>query len=127
VIEQNEIANLMPCDFIVVNPADWADMELTKDTYGRYIVGDPANSLLPPTLWGRAVVVSNGITAGTFLAGVRQECCIYDRQDAMVEISTEYSDYFVRNMVAIRCEERLALVVYRPLAFVQGTFNSSPA
>lgn len=127
VIEQAEIANVMPCDFIVVNPTDWSDMELTKDTYGRYVVGDPANGMLAPTLWGRSVVVSNGVASGTFLAGVRNEACIYDRQDAMVEISTEYSDYFARNMVAIRCEERLALVCYRALAFITGTFNSSPA
>ena len=126
-IEQNEAANVLPPDFIVVNPVDWADIELTKDSYGRYVVGDPAAGALAPRIWGKNVVVSNNITSGTFLAGVSQEATIRDRMEAVVEISTEYSDYFVRNMVAIRCEERLTLVCYRPLAFLHGSFTTSPA
>jgi hypothetical protein len=41
-----------------------------------------------------------------------------------VEVSRDYSDFFVKNMMAILCEERLALVVYRPEALVQGAFPS---
>jgi hypothetical protein len=33
-----------------------------------------------------------------------------DRMEMQVEISTEHSDYFVRNLVAVRAEKRLALV-----------------
>src|SRR5947209_10820774 len=43
---------------------------------------------------------------------------ICDRLDTIVEISTEHQDYFVKNMIAIRAEKRLALVVKRPAAFV---------
>lgn len=27
--------------FVVLNPADWWTISLTKDDYGRYVLGDP--------------------------------------------------------------------------------------
>ncbi|MDI8977993.1 phage major capsid protein, partial [Salmonella enterica subsp. enterica serovar Lubbock] len=39
---------------------------------------------------------------------------IFDREDANVVISTENADDFEKNMISIRCEERLALAVKRP-------------
>jgi hypothetical protein len=41
-------------------------------------------------------------------------------------VSTEHSDYFVKNLVAIRAEKRLALITRRPASFVTGSFTTSP-
>ncbi|MGE5113125.1 MAG: phage major capsid protein [Acidobacteriaceae bacterium] len=41
---------------------------------------------------------------------------------ATVEVSREHRDFFTKNLVAILCESRLALTVYRPTAFVYGGF-----
>ena len=46
---------------------------------------------------------------------------IADREDALVRISEHHDDFFVRNMVAILCEERTALVIERGGAIVKGT------
>jgi hypothetical protein len=34
---------------------------------------------------------------------------------------------FAKNLVAIRCEKRVALVTRRPASFITGTFTTSPA
>jgi HK97 family phage major capsid protein len=126
IITQLQVGNLTGPGFIVVNPIDWADIETAKDSLGRYLVGDPRSSLAP-NLWGVRVVPTNNISSGTFLAGKSGEAQIRDRMDAVVEVSTEHSDYFTRNMVAVRAEERLTLVVFRPTAFITGSFSNSPA
>lgn len=104
----------------VLNPIDWARIELTKDSQGRYIVGNPQGSLAP-TLWGLPVVATQAMTADKFLTGAfNMGAQIFDRQDATVEVSTEDGDNFTKNKVTIRAEQRLALAIYRPEAFVFG-------
>lgn len=119
-IKQARIAEF-PVDGIILNPEDWEAIELIKTSIGEYVFGDPA-SAQPFTLWGKRVVETNAITAGTFLVGAfRLGAMVWDREQATVEVSTEHQDFFVKNMVAIRAEERLALTVYRPAAFVSGS------
>lgn len=111
-------------DAIVLHPTDWARIELTKDQEGRYILANP-QQLTGPTLWGRPVVATQAMTEDEFLVGAfRLGAQVFDREDASVEISTEDRDNFVKNMVTIRCEERLALAVYRPEAFITGDFGN---
>jgi len=107
-------------DGIVLNPTQWAAIETTKDTEGRYIIGNPADGAAP-RLWRRPVVETQAMTTDKFLVGAfAMGSQIFDREDANVQISTEDQDNFIKNMVTIRAEERLASAVYRPLAFVKG-------
>lgn len=111
-------------DAIVMHPTDWEDIELTKNTFGGYIWANPA-SRLGPTLWGLPVVISTSLAPGEFLVGAFKIAAqIWDREDVTVDISTEDRDNFIRNMVTIRCEERLALTVYRPESFIFGDFEA---
>lgn len=115
----------LPATGHVLNPIDWATIELTKDTTGQYIIGNPQGTL-QPTLWGLPVVATQAMTAGAFLTGAfRMGAQIFDRMDARVEISTEDSDNFRKNLVTILAEERLALAVYRPEAFIKGTYAAA--
>lgn len=109
-----------PSNGFVLNPIDWAKIELEKDTTGRHIIGDP-QSLAQPTLWGVPVVQTKAITAGDFLTGSFDlGAQIFDRQQSGIAVSTENEDDFVKNLVTILCEERLALAIYRPESFVKG-------
>jgi HK97 family phage major capsid protein len=110
---------------IVLNPTNWALMELTKDSTGQYVFAQP-QSAAAPRLWGRNVVSTPAMTQGRFLVGdFAQHAQIFDREDASVAISAEDRDNFVRNMLTILVEERLALAIYRPQAFIKGRLESS--
>ena len=81
-------------DFIVLNPVDYHDIELIKDAasnIGQYVVGDPVSGqpMDIRTLWGRRVIVTNSMTSGSFLVGNSDAARIFDRQEAVVDISTE--------------------------------------
>lgn len=116
-------ASLFQPDGVVVSPIDWMKIRLIKDTQGRYIFGDPHSSS-PPSVWGQRVVASLSIASTRFLVGAFQQGAqIWDRENATVRIAEQHADFFVKNMVAILAEERLALTVYRPGAFVRGNFN----
>lgn len=110
-------------EFVVLNPAQWENIELTKDSQGRYIIANP-QSLLGPQIWGLPVIATNSMRQGQFLVGNGTMAAqIWDRQQSAVLLSREDSDNFRRNMVTLLCEERLALTVYRPSALIKGTFS----
>ena len=116
---------LYPSTGTVLNPADWAAIEMTKDTQGRYIFANPTG-LAGPVLWGKPVVESLAMAQNNFLTGAfRMAAQIFDREDVSVQISTEDRDNFVKNMVTVLAEERLALAVYRPAALIKGNFTGA--
>lgn len=116
-----------PANGIVMHPSDWADIELTKTNEGAYLFANPQGGS-DPRLWRLPVVETQAMTIDKFLVGAfALGSQIFDREDANVEISTEDSDNFRKNLVTIRAEERLASVVYRPEAFVKGDFSDALA
>ena len=110
-------------DAIVLHPSDWEEIELTKTDEGAYIWANP-RGLLGPTLWGLPVIDTTAVEEGEFLVGnFQMAAMLWDREDAVVDISTEDRDNFIKNMVTIRAEERLALEVSRPEALIYGDFE----
>ena len=106
---------------IILNPADWFQIQMIKDTQGRYVFGAPQESAMP-MIWGIPVVATNSMTQGKFMVlDSRRAGYIADREDATVKISDSHSDFFVRNMVAILCEERMAFVSAQSGAVIYGT------
>lgn len=109
-----------PATAFVLNPIDWAKIELTKDLGGNYIIGSPQGALTP-RLWNLPVVSTQAMASGEFLTGAFNIAAqIFDRMEIEVLLSSENVDDFEKNMFTIRAEERLALAVYRPEAFVTG-------
>jgi HK97 family phage major capsid protein len=116
-----------PANGIVMHPSDWADIELTKTDEGAYLFANPQGGT-EPRLWRLPVVETQAMTVDKFLTGAFQlGAQLFDREDATVEISTEDQDNFIKNLVTIRAEERLAMAVYRPEAFVKGDFSDALA
>lgn len=121
-------------DWIVLNPADWEAIRLLTDTAGQFFGGGPfqgpygsgqsfsasgqatgAND----SIWNKLVYVTAATGAGTAIVGSQSSAQVFRRGGMSVEATNSHSDYFQRNLVAIRAEERLALAVYRPAGFVE--------
>ena len=107
---------------ILVHPEDWATMELEKGTDDHYIwVTVPQGG--EPRLWRVPVIESNAMNSGEFLVGNWNLAAqLWDRQQSNIRVSESHEDLFVKNGVVILAEERLALTVYRPQAFVKGVW-----
>lgn len=108
-------------DTVIVNPADWAAMELMRegDGSGAYLYGAPGTTA-GRQLFGVTVVLSQHMPEGSFLIGaLRSSAVIYQRQGAVVEMGF-VNDDFTRNLVTIRAEERLGLGVDRPMGIMYG-------
>jgi HK97 family phage major capsid protein len=126
-MQQIAAAKEVPPTFVVMHPNDWYDIRLLRDSQGRYVLGNPGE-LIAPVLFGLQVLSTVNISAGTFLVGSSSPTAteIRDRMELMVEASTEHQDFFIKNLVAIRAEKRLALITRRPASFVTGSFTTSP-
>ena len=114
-----------PATGFVLNPQDWTEVELTKDTMKRYIIGDP-NAVLGSRIWGLPVVQSESMQLGEALCGAfGMGATLYDREEANIRISEHHAEMFIENMVAILAEERILLPIFRPLAFAYGCLLAS--
>jgi len=113
---------------VVLHPNDWEDMELSKDLNGQYLVAVSVALGGTPRLWRIPVVETPAIGEGTALIGAFGTAAqIYDRDTASIRVSEQHADFFVRNAIVILAEQRMALAVKRPEAFVKVSFDAAPS
>lgn len=118
---------LFPADGIVLSEGDWAIIEMTKDANGGYLFANVQGNV-SSRMWGLPVVATPAMIAGDFLTGnFQMGATVYDRMGVEVLISTENVDDFEKNLATMRAEERVAIAVKRPGAFVKGTFSAAKA
>lgn len=113
-----------PATAILVNPIDWATMDIELLTaaamQARVSVDQAGNT----RLWGIPVIQAIGVAAGTFLVGaLNQACTIYERTGVEVELAPQDVDNFQKNLITIRAERRLALTVEVPAALRGGSLT----
>ena len=121
-------------DAIVINPADYANIRLRKDNSGQYLAGGFAYGeygngavTLQPTLWGIPTVITSAVSQGTCFVGAFKAggSVVRKNNGVIVDIANQNEDDFIKNLVTILIEERLALAVRRPAAFVKITGQST--
>lgn len=125
-------ATPLTADGIIMNTADYEVLRLTKDGNGQYIAGGPFQGqygvggiLVDPPVWGYRTVVTNNIPKGTALVGAfRQGSTILRKGGLRVDSSNTNADDFEKNLVTLRAEERIGLMVPLPSAFVKVTLTA---
>ena len=110
----------LPPEAVILNPADWGAIERTKGDDGHYIFGN-AIATVTPVLWGLPVILSAAMAAGKYWIGnLTIGVAGYVREEVAVELSTEDSDNFTKNLVTVRAEMRAGFGVAVPDAQVSG-------
>jgi len=110
-----------PAEAILLNPADFAQIEIDLLTTAAGQVRVAVDAAGVMRLWGVPVVQSVGVTADTVAVGAfSQAYTLYNREGVVVEMSESDSDNFTKNLITIRAERRLALATEVPGAIRAG-------
>ena len=110
-----------PADAIVLNAADWAQIEIDIFTANTNMIAFRYDEGGRPVLFGVPVVQSVGMTADSFAVGAfGSAATLYNREGVVVEMSDSDSDNFTKNLITLRAERRLALATERPAAIRAG-------
>jgi len=114
-----------PVDRVILNPSDWAEMELTKGSGdGQYIWISPASGT-QATVWRVPIFETTAMAEGNFLLGnFSMGASLWDRQQSTIRITDSHDRTFIQNLLTILAEERITLTIFRPQAFVRGVFDS---
>jgi HK97 family phage major capsid protein len=108
-------------DGTVVNSADWGAVAMLKNSQGNYLFANPMEYSANARVWGTTLVQSSNEAAGYFLTGAfRGNSLLLDREDVNAQVAEQNVDDFEKNMLTVRIEERLALIIYNANAFEKG-------
>ena len=105
---------------IALNANDWQDIRLAKDTTGNYYFGPPSMAG-QPTIWGLPAAVGAQFTAGNPVVGDFTQAELWVREGVQVLASDSHADFFIRNIIALLAEFRVAFGVPLPEAFCEVT------
>ncbi|AMU86671.1 phage major capsid protein [Dehalococcoides mccartyi] len=106
---------------LFINPTDWEAIRLLRTSDGVYIFGSPNDSGIN-RIWGVPVVQTTAVTANTAITGdYANFAYLAERKGVEVEMSSGYSDYFVKGKLAVLASMRAAMVHTRTTAFATIT------
>jgi HK97 family phage major capsid protein len=112
-------ASLTMPDGLAIHPSAWHLLATERGAAGGgYLSG--GNWLTEPTrqVWGLPVALTPYLDADEALVGAfATKSQIWRKGGIVVSASNSHADFFIKNLTAIRAEERVQLAVYRPSAF----------
>jgi HK97 family phage major capsid protein len=127
-------------DTCVLNPLDWERVELSTDSQGMFRVTPNVSGVLAPRIWGLNVVATTAIagslpdpdgagaltaTTGRFIVGsFRMGATLWEREGVRVMMTDSHASNFTSNILTLLAEMRAALSIWRPKAFVVGSFSA---
>lgn len=116
-----EVNSFLPATGVVLHPNDWQRVRLLKDSAGNYLFGSPMIGDME-RIFGYPVVKTQALTEGIGLVGAFDTAAMVLRRTGVsFAVSTEHSDFFIKNKLMLRIEERLAFPIFRPAGFCELT------
>jgi HK97 family phage major capsid protein len=113
-------------DFAVVSPRNWFRMVSLRSTTGEYVLNLPT-SAVGERAYQLQILPTPSVSGDDFLVGDSSQAIIRQRMQTQVAVSFEHASNWTSNLATILAEQRFALQVLRPDAYVAGTLASSPA
>lgn len=110
----------------LINPEEDERIDLMRDREGRFFGSGPF-AMGPGGLWGLPRVVSEAVPAGTAILGDFRKAVLWDREQATITVTDSHADFFIRNLIAVLAEERVAFGLIRPSAFVEVDLSGNDA
>lgn len=105
-------------DAIVMNPSVWYSLRVAKNSTLDYYGGGFFGAQNIPNLWGIPVCVTTAVTASQIIVGAFKACgSVVQNGGVGVSSTNTDQDDFIKNLMTIRAEERLALAIRRPAGF----------
>ena len=112
---------------VMMHPTDVLGLKTKKGTDGHYLGRAPWDRM-PLFVEGVPIIETTAIGAGEFLVGdFARGSQIFDRKTASINFYDQDEDNAQKNLITVVIEERLALAIYRPNAFVYGSFAAALA
>lgn len=113
-------AHVNPTAYLV-SPTDYESFEVAAMTTGQYLGGGPFGQQGVPTLWGLPLLQSEAVSDGAPWLAAWDRAIVFDRMETTVTMTDSHADFFMRNLVQILAELRLAFAVLNPKAFCKIT------
>ena len=116
-------------NLIALNPKDWWNIVLTRDSENRYIMPESVRAGAAPfQIGGVRVVTNTAVTADDFFVGdFLMGATMAMRQGVSLQFFEQDADNVTKNQITVRIEERYALPIHNPNAFVYGDFTAALA
>lgn len=118
--------NFLDPDAVVTSLGFWEMIRLAKDANGNYLIA-PATDAAIPRIWGLRIVSSGrmpveGAGNKPILVGAfAQASQIWRRRAISLSVSDSHEDRFLRDILTIKANTRLAVTHYRPGGYATVT------
>lgn len=106
---------------ILMHPADYGKLLLTKDTTGNYILGAPNATL--PALYNMPITPHTAVTSDKYFLGDFSKLKIGQRAGITVRFYDQNEDDAIKNMVTVVIEERITFAADRADRVIYGDFS----
>jgi HK97 family phage major capsid protein len=101
----------------LMNPYTVEALDLLTNNEKNFYMGGPT-LMGNQRLWGLPIVESEAVPVGYAAVGDFKSVLLLDREQSTIQMTDSHADFFIRNLLAILAEKRVALMYLRPAALV---------